>query len=90
MKDKQLSAYTAHRAGIILTGHINMDRLYNGYTAFCRSQGEIPEPYEAVEVQLSLEIYGIKLWWSGIAPHIGQSVLGTYVSTGIDLACQVA
>lgn len=87
MNANQLSAYTAHRAGIILTGHINMDRLYNGYAAFCHSLGETPEAYDAVELQLANEIYGIKLWWSGIAPHIGQSVLGTYVSNDIDIAC---
>ena len=87
MNANQISAYTAHRAGIILTGHINMDRLYNGYVGFCRARGETPETYEAVEPQLTLEIYGIKLWWSAIAPHIGESVLGTYVSNDIDVAC---
>ena len=90
MDANQLSAYTAHRAGILLTGHINMERLYNGYAAFCQSRGETPESYEGIETQLAHEIYGIKLWWSAVQPHIGESILGTYVSTEIDRACQVA
>ena len=88
MNPNQLSAYTAHRAGMILTGQIDMDRLYNDYVGLCRLRGETPEPYEAVEPQLTHEIYGIKLWWSAISPHIGMSIIGSYVSTDIDQACQ--
>ena len=88
MDTNLLSAYNAHRAGIILTGQINLERLYNTYAAFCQSLGETPESYEAVEPQLVNEIYAIKLWWSAIAPHIGESVLGSYISNEINLACQ--
>ena len=88
MKPNQLSAYTAHRAGILITGKIDLNTLYNGYTAFCRSRGETPEPYEVVEKDLAHEIHSIKLWWSATEPHIVETIIGSFVSIDLDTACQ--
>ena len=89
MNSDIFSQFLSHRSAILSTGQINLDRLYTNYTVFCESKGLTPEPYEKVETQLSHDIYATKLWWSGIAPHVGQSVLGVYVLAELNEACEV-
>lgn len=85
---KLLSEYTAHRAGLISSKEINLPRLYNNYTAFCRSKGTEPDPYKDVEIYLVNDIYSIKLWWGAICPHINETIIGNYVSKELNEMCE--
>ena len=88
MNTTLFAKWTAHRAGIILSGEITRPRLYNTYAAFCFSLDQNPDPYDAVKDHLANDIYSIKLWWGGVVPHIGQSVLGRYTTPEMDALCQ--
>lgn len=85
---KLLSEFLAHRAGILITGKVNVSGLYNDYTRFCEQKGVEPEPREAIEQKLEHEIYSIKLWWGAFSPHITDTVIGNFISAEVNALCQ--
>ena len=62
------------RKGIVLCGNITEQQIYESYHRFAMKRDGFALSADAVRPKIHSEIWGIRLWWAAISPHMAQQV----------------